>query len=152
MAKVVKLPKGKEFVFAKVASKGAAPKYPWDEWFNGDLLLLEQSTGSKNEKGTVVTISQKKDYEVDTDQMPPKIKTAARARYKVVEVSRRDHEGNRLQDAVIIRARDMTDEERTTEDILRVEEKAALAAKKAEAKATAQTNGHAAETVHEVVQ
>jgi hypothetical protein len=123
MAKPIKLKKGVEFDFA---TAGKQAKYPWDEWFNGDLLMLERSTF--NADGT---IAEKKDYEVETDAMPPKLKTAARRRYKVVQISRRDANGDKLVDALIIRARDMTADERTAEDLQRAEEKAARKAKKA---------------------
>lgn len=132
MAQKVKLAKGKEFTF-KVASSGGGgeTKYPWDEWFNGDLLLIARSEGTEDDKGTITTISEKRDYEVRTDAMPAKLKTAARRRYKVVQISRLDEHGNKLQDALIIRARDMNAEERTAEDMLRAEEKEAREAKKA---------------------
>jgi hypothetical protein len=131
MPKAIKLGKNKEFNFA--TSAAAVSKYPWDDWFNGQLLLLEQSEGTKDDKGTVTAITEKKDYEVATDAMPAKLKTAARRRYKVVQISRKDADGNRLQDSLIIRARDMTDEERQAEDLLRAEEKAELAARRTKA-------------------
>src|SRR5271170_1492927 len=47
---------------------GGAPKYPWDDWFSGDLLLLEKSTDGE-----------KKDFDaVDVDFMRT-IKTNARS-------------------------------------------------------------------------
>lgn len=143
MAKQVKLVKGKEFQFN--ASLGRTEtKYAWDEWFNGHLLLLERSSGSENDKGTIVDVSEKRDYEVPTDAMPPKIKTAARRRYKVVQVSRVDADGTKLKDALIIKARDMNADERQDEDILRAEEKAELKDKKAAKRnAVASTNGAA---------
>lgn len=135
MAKQVKLAKGKEFHFS--ATKGRTEtKYAWDEWFNGNLLLLERSSGEENDKGTIVNITEKRDYEVPTDAMPPKIKTAARRRYKVVQISRLDADGNKLVDALIIKGRDMTPEERQEEDILRAEEKEELKAKRAEKRAS----------------
>lgn len=129
MPKPIKLGKGKEFAFAR--TKGAAQaKYAWDEWFNPDpkhfpngLVLLEQSEGKKDEKGNVVEVKVKKDYEVSTDSMPGKIKFAGRKRYKVVEISRRDADGAKLVDSLIIRARDMTPDEKVAEDKLRAEEK-----------------------------
>lgn len=121
MAKPVKLAKGKEFNF-NVTSR-TATKYPWDSWFDGGLLLLERSSGQEDDKGTITEVSEKRDYEVLTDAMPPKIKTAARRRYKVVQVSRVDVEGNKLKDALIIKGRDMTPEERVEEDMLRADEK-----------------------------
>ncbi len=132
MAKGVKLGKGKEFTFETTSAGGQPLKYPWGEWFDPDpklypsgLVWLERSSGTENDKGTITTIEEKRDYEVPTDAMPPKIKTAARKRYKVVQISRKDADGNRLEDSLIIRARDMTAEERVAEDILRAEEKAA---------------------------
>jgi hypothetical protein len=129
MAKPVKLAKGKEFNFS--VSKGAVSKYPWDEWFSGELLLLERSEGTEDEKGTIIEPTEKRDYEVLTDAMPPKIKTAARRRYKVVQVSRMDPNEKKLKDALIIKARDMSPQECQDEDILRAEEKEVLKAKKA---------------------
>lgn len=133
MPKPVKLAKGEEFSFATTS---AVSKYPWDEWFNPDaklypsgLLLLERSVGGENDKGTIVDIKEKKDFEVSVDAMVPKIKTAARKKYKVVRVSRRDNKGNKLVESLIISTRDMTAEERAAEDLLRAEEKAAKAAK-----------------------
>ena len=120
MAKAVKLPKNREFQFTSGGGGGASGKYPWDEWFNGSLLLLERSDA--DDEGNVT--GEKRDYEVHTNAMPPKIKTAARRRYKIVQISRKDADGNKLNEAVIIRARDMTDEERLAEDVLRAEEKA----------------------------
>ena len=128
MAKPVKMPKNREFVF-KSSSKGGS-KYPWDNWLNGDLLLLERSTGVEGETGSIVEIHEQKDYEAPTNYMPAKLKTAARNRYKIVQVSRVDADGNRLGDALIIRARDMTADERVAEDALRIEEKEEAKAKK----------------------
>ena len=129
MAKPVKMAKNREFTFAATA-KGQPSKYPWDEWLDGTLLLLERSTGTEDAKGTITQVSDRKDYEVSTDAMVPKLKTAARKRYKVVQISRKDADGNRLVDSLIIRARDMNDSERADEDILRAEEKDALKARK----------------------
>ena len=44
----------------------------------GDLLLLEQSVGTKDEKGTVVAIDDKgkRDFEVSAESMRGKVKTA----------------------------------------------------------------------------
>lgn len=131
MATKVKMAKGKEFVFAAARQGTFAAKYPWDEWFAGDLLLLERSEGPNNDKGTVIEGQEtlKRDYGVPTNAMFPKIKTAARRRYKVVQTSRRDADGNKLANGgIIIKGRDMTPEERTEEDVLRAEEKAALSA------------------------
>lgn len=114
MAKHVQLKKGKEFTFRTGGS--TASKYPWDEWFNGDLLLLEKGT----------------DYAVNTDAMGPKIKTAARRRYKIVQVSKRDADNNKLEDSLIIKGRDMMADERQAEDLRRAEDKAARASGLAE--------------------
>lgn len=143
MAKQVKLTKGKEFQF-NVAGGRDVTKYPWDEWFDGRLIMLERSSGGENEKGTIVDVTEKRDYEVPTNGMPPKIHTAARRRYKVVQISRLDPDGNRLKDALIIRARDMTPEERVEEDLLRAEEKEEAKAKKSAAtKTSANGTAHA---------
>ena len=143
MAKPIKLAKVKEFTYAK-AGGGGTSKYPWGEWFapkvdndgkkvhadgTSTLLLIERSDVDKDGNLT----GDKRDYEVDTNAMVPKLKTAARRRYKVVQVSRRDADGNRLTEALIIRARDMNDGERQIEDILRAEEKAAKKAAKSTA-------------------
>ena len=130
MAKPIKLSKNREFTFAPTAGRGQESKYPWDEWLNGSLLLLERSTGVEGPKGTIEDITEKRDYEVPTGHMPPKLKAAARKRYKVVQISRKDADGNRLGDALIIRARDMDDHERAAEDLLRAEEKEVLKARK----------------------
>lgn len=127
MPKTVKLRKGEEFNFAPARAGGG--KYDWDSWFSGELLMLERS--DVDAEGNVT--GEKRDYEVPTDSMPPKIKTAARRRYKKVSISRYDANRNPLGEAVIIQARDMTPEERQAEDILRAEEKAALKEKKQQA-------------------
>lgn len=108
---------GDRIVIEMRRAGGGATKYPWDDWFSGDLLLLEKSTDGE-----------KKDFDVDVDFMPPIIKTAARRRYKVCQISRYDADGKRLVDSLIIRARDMTADERAAEDLRRAEEKAARAA------------------------
>jgi len=102
---------------------GTQSKYPWDEWFCGKLLLLERSDVDKD--GNLTPSGTKRDFEVERDAMPGKLKTAARRRYKVVQISKRDADGNKLTDALIIRARDMTVEERERENIRRIEEMAA---------------------------
>ena len=146
MPKQVKLAKGREFEF-KAASKGGESKYDWAAWLNGDLLLIEQSEGDKDEKGNVTTVKVKKDYEADTNQMPGKLKMAARRRYKVVQISRLDAQGHKLKESLIIKARDMDATERIAEDALRAEEKVALAAKKKAAKdADANTTPPATDT------
>ncbi len=131
MAKPVKLKQGREFAFRSAAGTGAVSKYPWDEWFSGDLLMLEKDVTASDGK------IHKRDFGVDIDTMPPKIKTAARRRYKVVQISRLDADGNKLVESLIIRARDMTAEERQAEDLKRAEEKAA----KQEEKQSAATTG-----------
>ena len=62
MAQKIKLAKGREFTF-KAPSKGGSSKFAWDEWLNGDLLMIEQSEGDKDEKGNTVeaTVTAKKD-------------------------------------------------------------------------------------------
>lgn len=137
MPKQVKLRKGQEFTFA--ASKGGAQsKYDWDSWLNGDLLLLERSSGTEDDTGTIVTVTEKRDFEVPTNSMPGKLKMAARKRYKVVQVSKKDADGKPLENGgLIIKARDMTPEERVEEDKQRAEEKEALSVKRAEKKAAA---------------
>lgn len=130
MAKPVKVKKGQEFKFESLKGGGSESKYPWDEWFNGDLLLLERSEGQENDKGTIDQVTTKKDFEVSVNAMVPKIHTAARKRYKVVQVSRKDSDGNRLTDGLIIKARDMSPDERQEEDILRAEEKEAAKARR----------------------
>lgn len=121
MAKPVKLKKGQEFVF-KAATGGAQQgKYPWDEWLNGELQLIERS--DVNEKGELVEGGVKRDFEVDIDAMPGKLKKAARMRYKVCQISRLDADGKKLENGLIIRARPMTNEEKVTEDETRAEEK-----------------------------
>lgn len=135
MAQKIKLGKGKEFQF-KERSVGGEPKYPWDEWFDGSLYMIERSEGPENEKGTIEVPTVAKDFGVSVNAMVPKLHTAARRRYKVVQISRHDADGNKLKNALIIRARDMTDEERVEEDQLRAEEKEAAKARKAEKVAT----------------
>lgn len=140
MASKVKLPKGKEFTFKQTSGGGGESKYPWDEWLNGELLLLERSEGTENEKGTIEVITTKRDFEVPRDAMPAKLKTAARRRYKVVQISKRDADGNRLEnEGLIIRARDMNDEERAEEDILRAEEKDASIERRKNRRDTSET-------------
>lgn len=139
MAKLVKMPKNREFVF-KAPSKGKESRYDWAEWFKtnddgqGQLLMLEQSAGDKDDNGDVVEVTEKRDYESRTDQMPGKIKAAARRHYKVVQISRTDYDNNKLENSLIIKARDMTPDEVEAEDIRRAEEKAALVTKRQEKK------------------
>ena len=138
MAREFKMPKGAKL--AKTAATGET-KYPWDEWFSGKLLLIERSEGAENDKGTIEVPTTVRDYGVPRDAMGPKIKTAARRRYKVVDVYRRDHNGAKLEnEGLLIQARDMTDEERVTEDILRAEEKEKAKQKKEEKNGTTATD------------
>lgn len=129
MAQKVKLHKGKEFVFREPVA-GGTPKYPWDEWFDGTLWMLERSDGPENEKGTIEHPTEARDFGVPVNAMVPKLHTAARRRYKVVQISRFDAEGNRLKNALIIKARDMTPDERVAEDQLRAKEKKAAKQRK----------------------
>lgn len=138
MAQKIKLGKGKEFHF-KERAVGGVLKYPWDEWFDGSLYLLERSEGPENEKGTIESPTVPKDFGVSVNAMVPKLHTAARRRYKVVQISREDADGARLKNALIIRARDMTDEEKVAEDVLRAEEKEAAKLRRAEAAASGTT-------------
>ena len=128
MATKVRLKKGQELV--KARSGGGAAKYDWDAWFDGDIWRIERSEGSQNDKGTIEVPTVTRDYGVPTNAMPPKIQTAARRRYKVAEVFRNDTDGNRLKDALLIRARDMDDDERMAEDLLRAEEAEAAKARR----------------------
>ena len=122
MATKVKLGKGKEFEFRKATGGAFTAKYPWAEWLNGDLLLLERS--DVNGDGELAPGGVKRDFEVERDAMPGKLKFAARRRYKIVQISKRDADGAKLQnEGLIIRAHDMTPDERVAEDILRAEEK-----------------------------
>ena len=130
MSKPVKLKAGREFTF-RSGARGGRSKYDWDAWFTGELLLLEQSAGDKAEDGSIALVTHKRDYDGSTNAMVPKLKIAGRRRYKVIQVSRVDVDGNPLKDSLIIRSRDMTDDERMGEDLLRAEEKAALKAKRA---------------------
>lgn len=131
MPKHVKVGKGKEFVF-KSGREGRAreSQYDWDSWFNGDLLLIEQSEGEKDAKGAVVSVGVKKDFDEPINKMVFKTRLAARQRYKHLDVSRYDSDNNRLDNAFVIRARDMSDEERAQEDERREEVRAANRARK----------------------
>ncbi len=155
VAKPIKLAKGKEFTFASPKGGGQVSKYPWDEWFapaldregkqihadgQSQLMLLERSEGVEDDKGIITTPTTKRDFEVQVDNMPGKLKNAARRRYKVVQISRRDADGVKLENGLIIRARDMDAAERQAEDLLRAEEKADSLTRKAEKKLAA-TNG-----------
>lgn len=137
MAKEVKVAKGKEFVFkaAKGGRGGGESRYDWDNWLGGKLLMLEQSVGVKGEKGEVVgEPDEKKDFEVSVNEMVGKAKTAARQRFKIVQISRFDADGHALKDALIIKARDMDEDERAAEELRRAEQKERNAAKREERK------------------
>lgn len=132
MPKVAKVKKGIDYKHG--GNRGHSTKYPWDEWFaeseriwqqEGKLYILCRGEGAENDKGTIVSPTKVGDYYVPNDAMPPKIKTAARRRYKIVTVDRVGPDGERLKDELVILARDMTAEERTAEDMKRAEEKAA---------------------------
>lgn len=139
MAKEFKLPKGAKLT--KGASGTGGSKYPWDEWFTGKLLLIERHSGPENEKGTIEVPTEKRDYGVPRDAMPAKLKTAARRRYKVVDVYKRDHTGAKLEnEGLLIQARDMTDAERVEEDILRAEEREEAKARRTKGNAPAPTD------------
>lgn len=133
MAQKVHLKKGKTFQF-KERAVGGELKYPWDDWFNGELYLIQRSDGPENDKGTIEVPTVARDFGVSVNAMVPKLHTAARRRYKVVQISREDADGNRIKDppGLIIQARDMTPEERVEEDQLRAEEKEARKAKLAQ--------------------
>jgi hypothetical protein len=105
---------------------GFTAKYPWEDFFNGELNLLERHDGPENDKGTIEDdkATVRRDYGVPNDGMLPKIKTAARARYLVCAIYRKDADGKRLVNSMYVRARPMTAEERTAEDLLRAEERA----------------------------
>lgn len=144
MAKPVKLARGKEFTFKQTPSGIGETKYPWDEWFNGDLLMLERSDGPENEKGTIEVPTTERDFGVPVNSMPAKIQTAARRRYKVVQISRLDTDGKKLTNALIIKARDMDASERAEEAILRAEEREAQKAKIIEKRMLAQATANGA--------
>lgn len=102
-------PKKFEFKSAKSTSK-----YPWDEILNGRINVIVQG----------------EDYDLPTEAMPPKIKTAARRRYKTVKVSTRSHTGDKLDNMLIVQSFDMDNDQRIAEDLKRAEEKASRAAAK----------------------
>lgn len=145
VAKEIKLPKGKEFTFKQAkGGRAAESRYDWDNWLSGKLLLLEQSTGTKGEKGEIVgEPEEKKDFEVSVNEFVGKAKTAARQRFKVVQVSRFDADGAPLKDAVIIKARDMDDDEKAAEELRRAEQKERNAARREERKQEGTTQAHA---------
>lgn len=115
-----KLPKGAKL--QKSAGAAVASRYDWDGILNGRLNLIERS--DVNTDGELVAGGQKRDFEVERDAMPGKIKKAARGRYKEVDIYKRDHTGAKLEnDGLLVQARDMTDAERAGEDLLRAEER-----------------------------
>jgi hypothetical protein len=97
--------KGTSILIEVRGAVGGGTKYPWAKWFNGTLWHIEKGT----------------DYTVETDMMPGELKSAARSRYKIVQISRLDADGNKLADSLIIRARDMTAAERVAEVLRRAE-------------------------------
>lgn len=109
----------KSFTFKPAPSK--ASKYKWDEILNGEAQQIFRGKD--------------KDYEVETDAMAPKIKTAARRRFKTVKISRLDEKGNKLKDSLILQAFDMTAEERAEENARRKAKKDARRAEREAAKA-----------------
>lgn len=113
MPKVFKFTKGKSVESLRAHKGGQASKYAWDAILNGDPQIITKG----------------EDYHAETDAMPPKIKLAARRRYKMVEVFQKDPDGNKLTDQLIVIATDMTPEQRQAEDVKRAEEKAKRAAK-----------------------
>ena len=115
--KTVKLPKGKTFEFKSGGRQSS--KYPWDAILSGEL----------------VQITKGEDYSVETDAMVPKIKSAARRRYKTVKISTRDHEGVKLVDSLIVQAFDMTADERAKEDQRRAQDKIDAAERRANERA-----------------
>jgi hypothetical protein len=149
MATKISVKKGKEFTFDEPSKRGQESKYPWAEWFNGDILLLEQSVGASDDDydkwGTLTgTIAEKKDFEASMSAMMYKIKQAARRLYKVVQTRRKDVDGKHMPYGIIIKARDMSDEERAAEDRQRVIDKAEKLAK-----LKAKANGNGASEVND---
>src|SRR5262249_55508688 len=115
MAKQVKEP---EF---RTVAKSA--QYPWSQWLNGDCLLLEVGT----------------DFGADVTprKMAALAKKAGRKVYKLVQVSTKDANGDKIDGGLIIKARDMSDSERAAEDQRRKDRKAIAKAKRAARKAAA---------------
>ena len=146
MPKQVKVPKGREFQFQASRRFGQSTKYDWNNWLNEELILLEQSTGTKDENGTVIEVTEKRDYECSTEALTAKLRFAGRRRYKVVDISRYGAEGDRLKDSLIIKARPMTDLERLEEDDRRVIDKAKLKAARGK-RVAAEANGLVAGSV-----
>lgn len=126
MAKAVKLGKGvassdsglevltiPEGTQLPISNGKTGTKYPWEKWFSGSALVIRKG----------------RDYNVLTAHMFPKIKTAARKRYKICIVQSRDllgllgEKGAKLDNALIIMARDMMADEVIAEDKKRTEEK-----------------------------
>jgi hypothetical protein len=82
-----------------------ASKYPWDKLLDGGIYQMTQAEDFPD-VGNI-------------DHMPPKIKHAARRRYKTVKV-----QIDRENMTVVVQAFDMTTEQRAAEDAKRAEEKA----------------------------
>lgn len=95
MAKKIELPKSFTFETRSFGGGGAA-KYPYDQWFNGEAWLI-----SKGE-----------DYPGKTAYMPYKLTLAALKRGKHVDISRVGPNGESLKDALLIKARPLTEEEK----------------------------------------
>lgn len=100
MAKVLK-----KFEFKAAASRA---KYPWDTWFDGRIHGLTQAEDFPDIG--------------DINHMVPKIRTAAKNRYKTVKVQ--IDKTDETSPMVVLQATDMTTEERAAEDARRAEEKA----------------------------
>lgn len=123
MPKAVKLGKGKEITFDSIGNGATFERvYDWKSWLNpdpkqfpGGYVLLEQSLGEKDDKGNVVKVTEKRDFNVSMFTMIGAIIGAARRNFKHVDISRRDADGEKLVNAVIIRARDMTEDEKFLE-------------------------------------
>lgn len=130
MAKQIELPK--DFT-PRDSQTGGGLKYPWDDWFNNQPWIIERSDGPESEVGSVIEGREtvRRDYNVPIEGMPPKLKTAARRRYKVFTVLQRTDpahkDGRKLPNGgYCIQTRDMTVAERKEEDALREEEKKEL--------------------------
>ncbi len=132
MAQKIKLRKGQDFIFKSGKRGGSESIYDWNTWLNGELIMLEQSTGEKGDKGEIVgEPTEKKDYTVSTNEMIAKTKSAGKRRYKNVQVSRYDVEGKQLGNGFIMQASDMNNNERIQEDARRQDVKAKFKASRA---------------------
>ncbi len=112
------MPEGKVFDFGHKGESTRQNIYPWGEWLDGTLWLLERSEGPANEKGTILpgTETTKRHYGVPTLHMVAKVKLAATKAYKIAQVSRYGPDGTKLADGFVMQARPMTPEERVEED------------------------------------